>query len=66
MLCRNEVRIQYSEGISDTKLCDAWPGHWEGELLSLLSLLSPHAHSSLRVHISCYLSPAGSPMVTPH
>ena len=65
MLCRNEVRIQYSEGISDTKLSDAWPGHWEGVLLSLLS---PHAHSSLRVHISCYLSlsPAGSPMVTPH
>lgn len=63
MLCRNEVRIQYSEGISDTKLSDARPGHWEGELLSILS---PHAHSSLRVHISCYLSPAGSPMVTPH
>lgn len=50
MLCRNEVRIQYSEGISDTKLSDAWPGHWEG--LSLPMLIAHSVSTFLVISLS--------------
>ena len=65
MLCRNEVRIQYSEGISDTKLSDAWPGHWEGVLLSLVSLPMLIAHSVSTFLVISLSRPLGHPWSHP-